>query len=56
MDPGETFFVIDGPVCDGTRQLRWWKVQFGAVEGWSAEGVNPDRHLDSMNPPPEPGS
>lgn len=56
MDPGETFFVIDGPVCDTTRQLRWWKVQFGAVEGWSAEGVTPDRHLDSANATPEAGS
>jgi serine/threonine protein kinase len=54
MEPGDTFIVIDGPQCDDVRHLRWWKVEWQGVQGWSAEGVNPDRHLDAAETPPEP--
>jgi hypothetical protein len=53
MQPGETFAVLGGPVCDENRQLRWWQVRFGTIQGWSAEGVVPDRHLDAADAPPE---
>lgn len=39
IQPGETFDVIDGPIC-GNR-LNWWKVRLsnGSI-GWTGEGDN----------------
>lgn len=34
--PGEDFFVLDGPVCDGT--YAWYEVEYRGQRGWVAEG------------------
>ncbi|MEB2289444.1 MAG: protein kinase [Anaerolineae bacterium] len=38
IQPGGQFTVVSGPVCDTTRQLRWWLVRTERLEGWVAEG------------------
>jgi serine/threonine-protein kinase len=38
LQPGSQFTVVSGPVCDTTRQLRWWLVRTERLEGWVAEG------------------
>ena len=38
LQPGETFTVITGPVCDTANHWRWWQVRARTVEGWVAEG------------------
>lgn len=32
--------VIEGPSCDTTVGVAWWRVQFGQQVGWIAEGLN----------------
>jgi uncharacterized protein YgiM (DUF1202 family) len=36
IKPDETFFVLDGPECDG--EYAWFRVQYGENSGWIAEG------------------
>lgn len=37
IDPGETFEVLDGPVCGD--QMNWWQVRVNSGRtGWTAEG------------------
>ena len=36
LEPGELFFVLEGPVCSGG--FLWFRVQAGAIVGWLAEG------------------
>ena len=38
LQPGSQFTVVSGPVCDTTRQMRWWLVRTERLEGWVAEG------------------
>jgi serine/threonine protein kinase len=38
LQPGDTFEVITGPVCDIQNHWRWWQVRGRSVEGWVAEG------------------
>lgn len=38
FQPGDTFEVISGPVCDTTNRWRWWLLRGRSVEGWVAEG------------------
>ncbi len=38
MQPGETFEVVSGPVCDEDRGWRWWQIRNFNIEGWVAEG------------------
>ena len=38
LNPGTTFDVISGPVCDSDNALRWWLVRSARFEGWIAEG------------------
>lgn len=49
---GESFLVIDGPVCD--EGIAWWQVAYeaaaGDVLGWTAEGVAPDYFLEPLLP------
>jgi hypothetical protein len=35
IPPGDTFAVIDGPVCQ--HKIRWWKVNYNGVFGWTGE-------------------
>ncbi|MBK8135672.1 MAG: protein kinase [Chloroflexi bacterium] len=45
MPPGVFFIIIDGPKCDEELQLRWWKVQYEAIEGWTAEGEGDEYYI-----------
>jgi serine/threonine protein kinase len=38
LQPGETFDVISGPVCDTANHWRWWLVRGASITGWVAEG------------------
>ena len=38
LQPGDTFEVITGPVCDTDNRWRWWQVRGRSIEGWVAEG------------------
>ncbi len=38
LQPGTTFEVITGPVCDTANGWRWWQVRTPSLEGWVAEG------------------
>ncbi len=38
MTSGAAFTVLEGPVCGGTGDLAWYRVQYpGGVTGWSSE-------------------
>jgi hypothetical protein len=39
LQPGESFEVISGPVCDEENGWRWWLVSNRKIEGWVAEGL-----------------
>lgn len=45
MPPGSGFRVLEGPVCDPEEQLRWWKVDYNGVVGWTAEGRGTEYYL-----------
>lgn len=45
MPPGAVFIITDGPVCDADLQLRWWKVLYKGVEGWTAEGERDEYYI-----------
>jgi hypothetical protein len=47
MPPESTFQVVDGPVCDEDQQLRWWKVDFNGLQGWTVEGEGDERYLEA---------
>jgi serine/threonine protein kinase len=38
LNPGTTFKVLSGPVCDPSHQWRWWLINATWIEGWVAEG------------------
>ena len=41
------FTVLDGPVCaDG---YAWYQVQFGDVQGWTAEGSNAEYFIEPVD-------
>lgn len=45
MPPLTSFLIIDGPKCDDDLQLRWWKVRYGEIEGWTAEGEGDEYYI-----------
>ncbi len=49
MPAGAVFDVLEGPVCDAAG-IAWWRVRFGAVEGWTAEGQGSDYFTEPMTP------
>lgn len=62
MPPGVFFIITDGPKCDDDLQLRWWKVQYQGVEGWTAEGEKDEYYIappgleeDEAPPEEDPG-
>lgn len=36
---GDVFDVLEGPVCDAASGVNYWRVRYGAVEGWTGEGL-----------------
>jgi hypothetical protein len=38
IEPGTTFDVLEGPVCNGG--YVWYRVKAANFEGWTAEGGN----------------
>lgn len=56
MPPDATFRVLEGPVCDTVDQIRWWKVDFNGIVGWSAEGEGEEYYLRPPEIPPGEGS
>ncbi|MCU0512880.1 MAG: protein kinase [Anaerolineae bacterium] len=45
MPPTSGFRILEGPVCDPEEQLRWWKVDYNGVVGWTAEGRGDEYYL-----------
>lgn len=41
------FEVLEGPVCDPAG-IAWWRVRFGDVEGWTAEGQGADYFVEPL--------
>jgi hypothetical protein len=50
MLPGETFSILDGPIC--VDSIAWWKVEYdgqnGHLVGWTAEGEGADYYLEPI--------
>jgi serine/threonine-protein kinase len=38
VQPGGTFTIISGPVCDPASNYRYWLIRTPRLEGWMAEG------------------
>ncbi len=38
LQPGTTFDVLSGPVCDEATKIRWWQIGASNTTGWIAEG------------------
>jgi hypothetical protein len=36
---GRSFQILEGPRCGDDGTLRWWKIRFGEIEGWVADGI-----------------
>lgn len=36
IPPGDTFYVLDGPTCEGG--YAWYRVIYQGIDGWVAEG------------------
>jgi hypothetical protein len=36
---GRSFQILEGPRCGDDGNLRWWKIKFGDIEGWVADGI-----------------
>lgn len=45
MPPKSVFIINGGPKCDEVAQLRWWQVQFGDLNGWTAEGEGDEYYI-----------
>lgn len=46
IQPGTTFTVLSGPVCDSTSTIVWWQVDVNGLVGWSAESMDGDYFLE----------
>lgn len=45
IQPGTTVEVIDGPVCEESSHIIWWRVDDHGAQGWTAEGQLPDNYF-----------
>ena len=39
--PGSTVTILDGPSCEESSRVIWWRVDDNGTVGWTAEGVLP---------------
>jgi hypothetical protein len=44
---GATFNVVEGPVCNDNS--AWYRVQYGTLMGWTAEGVEDDYFVEPVS-------
>jgi hypothetical protein len=51
LQPGETFRVISGPVCDVDNGFRWWQVEADDLTGWVAEGSGDEYWMEPLPSP-----
>lgn len=49
--PGDVFAVLEGPVCDETEPIAWWRVKTGMGIGWTGEGQTNTYWVDPLDPP-----
>lgn len=47
---GDTFDVLDGPVCSGG--LNWWQVDYKGQVGWTVEGTVDEYWIEPYDPNP----
>lgn len=40
LQNGMQVAVLEGPSCDNSAGVAWWRVQFGQQQGWIAEGLS----------------
>ena len=45
IQPNETVSVLEGPNCEETSHIIWWRVDDRGVQGWTAEGLMPDNYF-----------
>lgn len=48
MQPGTSFQVLDGPVCE--NNINWWQVRTSSgLQGWTAEGADDQYYTEPLN-------
>lgn len=52
MTVGRSFQILEGPRCGDDGRLRWWRVRFGDIEGWVADGIQSE-NLVMIEPLPQ---
>ncbi|MBL8145781.1 MAG: protein kinase [Anaerolineae bacterium] len=52
MTVGRSFQILEGPRCGDDGRLRWWRVRFGEIEGWVADGIQSE-NLVMIEPLPQ---
>ena len=45
IQPGETVTILDGPSCDTTAHIIFWRVNDQGTVGWTAEGQPPNNYF-----------
>ncbi|MEL6405136.1 MAG: hypothetical protein AAFR81_12265 [Chloroflexota bacterium] len=46
---GDTFRVIDGPICDESSGMVYWQVSYGdSFIGWTSEGLNNEYWIEPL--------
>jgi hypothetical protein len=48
---GATFDVLEGPICT-SNAIAWWKVNYGGIVGWTAEGQESNYWLEPYTDTP----
>ena len=52
MTIGRSFQILEGPRCGDDGRLRWWRIRFGEIEGWVADGIQSE-NLIMIEPLPQ---
>jgi hypothetical protein len=48
IEPGASFVIAAGPVCDEANQLLWWQVNYEGTVGWTAEGIGQEYFIEPL--------